>query len=320
MTFEPDISVIIATHNRANILKETLENISRVDRDGIDAEFVIVNNNSCDQTENIVRQFADRLPLRYLFEPKPGQNCARNRALEQADLGRIVAFTDDDISPRSDWLKAIISACERWPDYSVFGGRIYIIWPNTRIPKWAHNQEVKNFAFAEHDYSNSECSYQPALDKYPFSGNFWVRRRIFENGRKFDEAIAWEPENQILATETRLLKQLSQQGHKFLYCPDAVVGHRITENQLSLKHLIKRSYSAGRGVAHIEPICRPNLLKKYPFVWSAVRMGAIVKLSANFIASLVPLTFKRPKKAMEAMRWIGYNVESLSIANNYKGH
>ncbi len=320
MTNEPDISIIIATHNRADILRETLKNICLVDRSGINADFIIVDNNSNDRTCQVVAEFSDHLPLRNLFEAKQGQNPARNRALQQPNLGRIIAFTDDDISPRTDWLKAIVTATEKWPQYDVFGGKIYIIWPNAHIPKWAHNREIKSFAFAEHDYSDTPCSYQPILSKYPFSGNFWVRKHLFDNGRKFDEKIAWEPKNQILATETILLKQLSQQGHKFLHYPDAVVGHRISPGQLSLKYLVKRAYSAGRGTAHTEPMCRQKLLNKYPLAWSVLRIGAIARLSVDLAASMVPLTFKKPEKAMEAMRWIGYNVESLNIANNYKVH
>jgi len=310
----PDISVIIATYNRADILNDTLENMCRLDRGDINVEFVIVDNNCCDQTKDVITSFSKSLPIKYLFEPKPGQNCARNRALEQVNLGEIVAFTDDDIYPRSDWLKAIISASEKWPGYSVFGGKIYIIWPDIKIPQWAHSSQIKSFAFAEHDYGNSECSYQPILGKYPFSGNFWVRRRIFADGRRFDDGVAWAPKNQILATETKLLSELWHDGYKFLYCPESVVGHRITEKQLSIRYLIKRSYSAGRGVVHTESLCREELLNKHPLVWRFIRAGAIAKLGFELGLSSVPLAFKKPEYAMETMRWIGYNVESLNIA------
>ena len=313
MAGDLDISVIIATYNRADILAETLENMSRLDRDDINAEFVIVDNNSCDQTKDIIANFSKSLPIKYLFEPKPGQNYARNRALEQANLGKIVAFTDDDIYPHRDWLKAIISASEKWPNYSVFGGKIYIIWPNVKIPQWAHSSQIKSFAFAEHDYGDSECSYQPGLGKYPFSGNFWVRRQIFADGMRFDDAVAWAPNNQILATETKFLSELWQGGYRFIYCPESVVGHRITEKQLSIKYLIKRSYSAGRGVVHTDSLCREKLLNKHPAVWRFIRAGAIAKLGLELGLSSIPLAFKKPEYAMEAMRWIGYNVESLNI-------
>ncbi len=311
-----DISIVIATHNRESILNETLRHMTELDCSGIDVEFVIVDNNSTDRTKEVVLEFSNRLPVRYLFEPKAGQNCARNRALAEAKLGKIVAFTDDDVVPNKGWLKAIMSVCERWSEYDVFGGRIYIIWPAGRIPKWAEIPCVRGLSFAEHDYAESECEY--AWGKYPFSGNFWIRRKVLAGGRKFDEAVAWQPRNRILATEAMFFHGLLRDGYVFLYSPKAVVGHRVALEQLSLIYLLKRAYSGGRGAAYMQPLCRRHLLEEHPVLWRLIRMGAIGRLAFSMGVSLIPLVLEKPEKAMYAMRWIGYNVESLNIVKNCK--
>ena len=46
-----DISVVIATHNRAEILRQTLESMAKLNRDNLSVEFVIVDNNSTDRTK-----------------------------------------------------------------------------------------------------------------------------------------------------------------------------------------------------------------------------------------------------------------------------
>lgn len=51
MSNNTDISVIIATHNRAAMLRETLESMIRLDREGLSDEFVVVDNNSSDHTK-----------------------------------------------------------------------------------------------------------------------------------------------------------------------------------------------------------------------------------------------------------------------------
>jgi len=312
MCNKTDISVIIATYNRAEILRQILENMTRLDREGLSVEFVVVDNNSSDHTKEVIESFTERFPVRYLFEPKPGQNCARNRALEDVELGRFVVFTDDDVEPRKDWLKAIVSISERWPEYSVFGGKIYVVWPSVQIPKWAHKPNIKSLCFAEHNYAESECVYAPG--QYPFSGNFWVRRDLLANGRRFDESIAWHPKNRILATETTFLQQLSEEGHGMLYTPDAVLGHRISPEQLSLKYIIKRAFQRGRGIAYTQPLCRLALLNEHPVLWRFIRVAAIVRLTFSLLTSLAALILKKPERAMQTMRWIGYNVESLNIA------
>ena len=115
-----DISILIATYNRADILRQTLENMTCLDRDGLSVEFVVVDNNSSDHTKEVIESFTDRLPIRYLFGAKPGKSRALNRALDKVPLGKIIVFTDDDIVPHKDWLTAIVSISNRWPDYSVF--------------------------------------------------------------------------------------------------------------------------------------------------------------------------------------------------------
>lgn len=311
-----DISVIIATYNRDSILNQTLSHMALLDRCGLSVEFVVVDNNSTDYTEQVIKGFSGRLPIRYLFEPKPGQNSARNLALAEAELGEIIVFTDDDIKPAKNWFKAISSVSRRRNECNIFGGRIYPIWPQGNLPKWTRIRFIQELGFAAHDYDNNECFY--SRGEYPSSGNFWVRRKVFEDGRRFDVAIEWSSENQIMATETMFLRKLTEQGEKILHCPDAVVGHKVTAEQLTAAYLIKRAYSWGRGMAHIRSLCRPELFRKSPALWRFARMGAVVRDGFNVATSLVPLAFKRPVKAMHAMQWMGYNIELLNITGDYK--
>lgn len=311
-----DISVLIATYNRAEILLRTLESITVLERTGLSVEFVVVDNNSSDHTKQVIESFTERLPVRYLFEPNPGQNCARNRALEDVELGRLVVFTDDDVEPGKDWLKAIVSISERWPEYSVFGGKIYVVWPNIRIPEWAHIPHVKSLCFAEHNYAESKCVYAPR--QYPFSGNFWVRRDLLANGRRFDERIGPRPGGYIMGSESSFLQKLSEDGYRMVYSPEAVVGHRVLRQQISIGNVLRRAYRRGRAIAHNRPLCRQALLDNHPVLWRLVQAGAIVRLTFSMLTSLAALILKKPGKAMRTMRLIGYNVESLNIANKYK--
>ena len=151
MADAPDISVLIATHNRAESLRTTLDAFCKLDRTNVKFELAIIDNNSNDHTKEVAESAANHLPVRYLFEPRPGKNCALNLALEQVELGNLVAFMDDDISPDPNCLAAIRSVSDRWPDASVFGGRIDIAWPDGAIPPWAQNPRIQPFAFGLHD-------------------------------------------------------------------------------------------------------------------------------------------------------------------------
>ncbi|MEN6384985.1 MAG: glycosyltransferase [Phycisphaerales bacterium] len=317
MKDESDITVIIATYNRAETLNETLNSMSKVDSGGIKAEFVIVDNNSTDNTKEVILKWHERLNTKYLFEKIPGQNPARNRALKEIKPGKIIVFTDDDVVPNVNWFKTIMQSTEQWPEYSIFGGRIYPLWPvNTSFPKWAEDDSIQSFGFAVHNYKTHQCVYEK--NDYPFSPNFWVKRDVFNNNRMFDNRIEWHPKNRIMATETVFFRDLVNEGYRIVYCPESVVGHKIKPEQLKIGSILERSYSCGRGLAHIRSFCKPDMLKQKPVLWYTMRFGALAKIGIKFTGSLLHLAFEKPQPAMYAMQWLGYNIELLRLAAENK--
>ncbi len=91
------ISVIISTRNKANYLTLTLTGYAlQTDRD---FEIVLVNDGGSEETDQVVREYANRFTIRYLrLDRHHGAAAARNLALEAAG-GNILLFADDDRIP-----------------------------------------------------------------------------------------------------------------------------------------------------------------------------------------------------------------------------
>jgi glycosyltransferase involved in cell wall biosynthesis len=121
--------------------------MAKLQNEGLAVEITVVDNNSTDQTKSVVESFSGQLPLKYLFEARSGKNRALNTALEKVRLGKIVVFTDDDVDVPPDWLVSIQSVCDRWPDCSVFGGRINVVFPVDKVPRWALGSVHVYFCF-----------------------------------------------------------------------------------------------------------------------------------------------------------------------------
>jgi len=308
-----DISVLIATYNRAEILRQTLESMTRLDQDGLSVEFVVVDNNSSDNTKEVIESFAGKLPIRYLFEPRPGKNCALNKALKEVSLGKIVVFTDDDVTPREDWLTAIASISERWSDYSVFGGKIYLIPPYNPVPKWVGHPFIPHSRLAAHDYADTECLY--ARVRYPNGPNLWVRREIFASGRTFNETVGPRPGSYIMGSESAFLEQLEANGFRFVYSPQAVVRHRIRPEQLTLSHVRKRAFRFGRYVPHSKGLCRRSLFERHVMFWFLIRIGAIIRAAFQYLRGIACLSELRGiEMKVRSSMTLGYNVESIKLA------
>jgi len=310
-----DISVLIATYNRAEILRQTLQSMTKLNRDGLSVEFVVVDNNSSDHTKEVIESFTDRLPIRYLFESRPGKNCALNKALNEVPLGKLVAFTDDDVEPQKDWLKAIIAITNRWPDYGAFGGQSYPIWPNEEIPGWARRRWIQSSCFGFHDYSEHDTPYSPG--SYPFGVNYWIRREIFSEGRRYNDAFGPHPaSNFLMGSEVSLLQQLTIDGYGIMYSPDAVVGHRFQPEMLSEKYIKKRSYRLGRGRAHWGNLEPTTLFNKHPNIWLFLRLGSLMKALAHYARALLSISHnRRIEREFYAIGKIAYNIESLRLTS-----
>src|SRR3990172_12679777 len=79
-----DVTVLIATYNRAPLLAGALEAVlAQRTPPELRWEFLVVDNNSHDGTRAVVERYAreSAVPMRYLFEERQGQSYALNTGL-----------------------------------------------------------------------------------------------------------------------------------------------------------------------------------------------------------------------------------------------
>jgi len=107
----PEVSVIIATHNRAGYLAELVAALA----EQIDAppyELVICDDGSTDDTWAVLADVVSRnlLPTMALkVRPCGGPSLPRNTAVAHS-RGRVLAITDDDCLPEQRWLAELVAA------------------------------------------------------------------------------------------------------------------------------------------------------------------------------------------------------------------
>jgi glycosyltransferase involved in cell wall biosynthesis len=313
-----DITILIPTYNRAEDLRDTLEAMCLVERDNLAIEFVVIDNNSSDNTKEIVDSFVKRLPIRYLFEPKPGKSCALNKAINENRLGEIVVFTDDDVTPNSDWLKRIIETTIRWPRYDVFGGAIYSIWPDGQPPKWwGAGHQGQRWSLAGHGQDNinkKEDEYLYPQPLYPHGANFWVRKKIFDEGNLFDISFGRNTKRNVMGDDVVFFNMLRKKGYELVYSSYPVVGHRIQRELISPDGIRKRVISETRSGIHIYGLCHNSLLHRSSFLWFILRFGS---LGVSVIRYLNPINFIIKDRGyaarLEALSDVVYNIESIKL-------
>jgi glycosyltransferase involved in cell wall biosynthesis len=117
----PSLTVAICTKDRPQNVARCLDSLLPLQQGDSNFEILVVDNAPSDgQTEELV---ASRPTVRYVREPKPGLNFARNRALAAA-TGELLAFLDDDVVVDGGWLAGLQEAWAENPDAGAFTGLV----------------------------------------------------------------------------------------------------------------------------------------------------------------------------------------------------
>ena len=240
-----NVSVIFATYKRPQILSQTLRSLAELRTEDLKWELLVVDNAGDTATKRIVESYTSQLPLQFLVEKTPGKNNALSHAIKRA-RGDLFIFTDDDIIAKSDWLIEMWEGARRWPEYSMFGGRILPKFPEGKIPISENDKFLKD-AYVIADWDIKEGPYEA---KNIWGPNMAVRAEIFHSGWSFNPDIGPNGKNYVMGSETEFTTRLEKAGFQSVYLPNSKVYHQIRPEQLKVKWLYGRAFRAGRRRAH----------------------------------------------------------------------
>ncbi|TFH40376.1 MAG: glycosyltransferase family 2 protein, partial [Lysobacterales bacterium] len=114
------VCAVICTHDRTELLRRALNSLT--EQSLCPAEILVVDNAPSDtQTRCLI---AEQFPaVRYVCEPTPGLNFARNRALRETEQ-EIVAYMDDDAIADSDWILRTVEVFAESQAITICTGRV----------------------------------------------------------------------------------------------------------------------------------------------------------------------------------------------------
>ncbi len=111
--YQPFISIMIPAHNEADVIEQTVENISSVDYPKY--EIIVIDDRSTDETYNVLEKLGQKYPkLKYFSRTKdafPGKSAVLNDALKIAKGEAILVF-DADARIKPNFIKELVPALE----------------------------------------------------------------------------------------------------------------------------------------------------------------------------------------------------------------
>jgi len=116
-----ELTVIICTFNRGHLLTETIPTIFQQNISNDRYDVLIVNNNSTDNTTEILNGFIKQYDnLSVINEPKQGLGYAKNTGMNAATTEWIV-YLDDDAKVPTDFVKKALTNITN-DNFQCFGG------------------------------------------------------------------------------------------------------------------------------------------------------------------------------------------------------
>lgn len=277
---DPLISVIICTYNRADLLSRTLESIAHQDLKKDHWQVVVVDNNSTDQTKEIVTQWRKEFSVSYVYEPQQGLSVARNTGAKAAACEYIL-YLDDDIYAEPGMLSAYYSYVNLHltDPFACLAGKVVVEWEGGRPPAWFpakfHN------LYGQYDLGNQIIDSRIAL-----GGNMLWNRSILLSLGGFDTNLGRKGNVKLASEETNLVQKALDHNLSIKYIPDAVVRHWTPYSRQTKSYLFKLCYWLGVSSSISENTSQPVNSPKTRFKKSLRLIREMMKCLFKFIQSI----------------------------------
>ncbi len=242
----PALTIAICTKDHPELAERCIRSALRLKGNSALLELLVVDNAPSDErTAAIVAGMSD---VRYVREPKPGLDFARNRAWREA-RGALVAFIDDDAVIDPGWLDGLLRAWRVHPDAGAFTGLVLPYALDTRAQVMFEERGGFRRGFARRRYAGDTMAanawYPAGAGIFGAGCNMVLRRELLESLGGFDEALdtgAPLPGGGDLDIFYRTIRS----GAALVYEPSMVVFH---EHRRELDRLRRQYYTWGLGFA-----------------------------------------------------------------------
>jgi glycosyltransferase involved in cell wall biosynthesis len=240
MTSQAKLSVVIATFNRAEILRITLEHLRNQNIEPANFEVIVVDDGSQDHTRQVVDETARSTGLRleYLHHPNAGPGYSQNRGLEAAAAPFVLLLADDIfLSPEA--LQWHLAVHEEKPEQNVVVlGRVVqspLLVQSVFLRKW------DPFRFRRFDGQTQLPYYRFWACNISIGRDFVLKAGGFREHRGRGGPQAHE--------DPELGYRLHKLGMQLFYCTEALGYHH---HLVSWESACKRKYEAGLNFAEFQ--------------------------------------------------------------------
>ncbi len=291
---QPLVTVAVCTRDRPSYLARCLHSLKDLDYPALDL-LVVDNAPSSDATQFLVSR--DYPNIRYVLEPRPGLNWARNRAIQEA-RSEILGFTGDDAIVDTGWIKALVPVFAEDPEVMAATGLVvpYELETEAQVLFEDRGGFGRGFERKRYGKGRLDGSRVARLDgntgKFGTGANMAYRRVVFAEIGNFDEALDVGTISEG-GGDLEMFFRVIKSGYKLVYEPSAVIRHQHRRDYAQL-----RSQLSGWGIGFSSYLM--HCFRSYPderlaiaaaflrsLGWHTIRLVASFSQRSNFPKDLI---------------------------------
>jgi len=234
------VTVAVITYNRARQLRQALSGIVRQDYPSDRWELLVIDNNSTDDTRDVVASFVTAMPApRRIAETRQGLDFGRNRAVEEA-RGDLIVLVDDDVLVEPDWLAQLVApfSSESAHRIGVVGGEVTPVFPDG-LPAWQEG------AHRPLGFRNDTGPLPP--NQAPVGANFAFPKWVFVRFGSFDTRLDRQGSRLFGGGDSQMIRRLRAVGLEAWFVPGAKVLHQIPAERLTLGYSLRHAFDSARS-------------------------------------------------------------------------
>lgn len=230
------LDVVVPTYNRRMLLFSAINSLLRAPvPEGLERRIIVVDNNSKDDTAEMVRHFQSVTNARidYVLETKQGSSAARNAGIAAGD-GDLIGFIDDDEEIDQNWY-AVIQREFRDPETQFIGGPYLPNWAKP-APPWlppGYHAAIGAIPPKPRGVFGQDC--QGNL----MGGNAVLRRTVFERVGTYALHLGRSNKGLLSEEDAEFCRRLDAASIRGVYVPDLLIHHYIPPERLT-RHYHRR--------------------------------------------------------------------------------
>lgn len=221
----PSITVAVCTRSPVADIRPCLDSLTELDYPKLDFLVVDYNPDSSDVEKAICTDYPH---IRYVHEPRPGLNWARNTAAQESH-GEVIAYVSDRSTMNPNWAMNIGSRFAESPEVMIVTGLVVQASLDTNAQTQFEGYGGFGLGYERKWFHTGKGKPLPKeLVAHPkwlgTDTNMAIRQIVFEKIGYFDPALATKP-NLEGAGALDLFCRSLKDGHVLLYEPAAIAYH-----------------------------------------------------------------------------------------------